>query len=246
MALKILPPESFEWPIPYEAVALIAEREGCKLRAYLCPAGVWTIGWGHTKGVKPTDLWTQDYADKMLLQDLRAFTTRVADLCTRVADPYQLGAMVSLAYNIGINGFKGSTVLRQHNAGNDQASARAFALWNKATVNGQLKVLDGLTIRRSLESAMYLKPLEDTPDAVAFMPQAVAPESSLTASPIAQGSVVTAGIGALSMANQFSDQLNQLATTLNINLPVVMGVGLIAAAAWVLYQRFNQRREGWA
>lgn len=237
---------AYDWPIPFEAVELIAEREGCKLRAYLCPAGVWTIGWGHTKGVKPGDLWTQEQADRTFLQDLRAFATRVGDLCRRPADPYQLGAMVSLAYNIGINGFAKSTVLRQHNAGNDQAAARAFALWNKATVAGQLKVLDGLTIRRALESAMYLKPLEDTPDAVPYMPQAVAPESSLTSSPIAQGSVVTAGIGALTMANQFSDQLKQLADSLNINLPIAMGVALIAAAGWVLYQRLSQRREGWA
>ena len=244
--MNIKPPESFDWPIPYEAVELIAEREGCKLRAYLCPAGVWTIGWGHTKGVKPTDLWTQEYADKMLLQDLRAFTTRVSDLCARPADPYQLGAMVSLAFNVGIGGFSKSTVLRQHNAGNDQAAARAFALWNKATINGQLKALDGLTIRRSLESALYLKPLEDTPDAVPYMPQAVASESSLAASPIAQGSAVTAGIGTLTMANQFSDQLKQLAESLNINMPIAIGASLIGVAGVVMYQRYKQRSGGWA
>lgn len=240
------PPEEYEWPIPYESVELIAEREGCRLRTYLCPAGVWTIGWGHVKGVKPGDLWTQEYADKMLLQDLRAFTTRVGDLCTRPPDPYQLGAMVSLAYNIGIGAFAKSTVLRQHNAGNDQAAARAFALWNKATVAGQLKVLDGLTIRRALESAMYLKPLADTPDAVPYMPQAVAPESSLAASPIAQGSAATAGIGALTMANQFSDQLKQLAESLNINMPMAIGAGLIGVAGVVMYQRYKQRSSGWA
>jgi len=246
MSTPIKPPEAFDWPIPYEAVALIGKSESCKLRAYLCPAGVWTIGWGHTRGVKPGDMWTQDYADKMFLQDLRACTTRVADLCTRVPDEWQLGAMVSLAYNIGIGALAKSTVLRQHNAGNDQAATRAFALWNKATVGGVLKVLDGLTIRRSLEAAMYLKPLADTPDAVPFMPQAVEPESSLVASPIAQGSAATAGLGTLTMASQFSDQVKQIAENLNINMPLMIGASLLGVAGVVLYQRYKQRAGGWA
>lgn len=70
--------------------------------------------------------------------------------------PNELGALVSLAYNIGVDALAGSTVLRRHNAGDREGAAHAFAMWNKARVNGRLRVLPGLVKRRAAEAALYL------------------------------------------------------------------------------------------
>src|SRR5690348_239791 len=93
---------------------LIASFEGLSLVAYLCPAGVWTIGYGHTKGVKPGDrLVSAVQADILLDEDLAAWATDVEEaLGGAKTSQHELDAMVSLAYNIGVPGFKGSTVLR--------------------------------------------------------------------------------------------------------------------------------------
>lgn len=149
--------------------ALIASFEGLSLTAYKCPAGVWTIGYGHTQGVQPSDRLTAGQADDYLAADLVAFgiaVERYAGHCSQ----HEFDAMVSLAFNIGVQGFSTSSVLRMHKAGDKLAASRAFALWNKATVNGKLTELPGLTRRRAAEAAHYLTP--DAPG-IERMPQAV-------------------------------------------------------------------------
>ncbi len=110
-----LPDPSLPWPIPMAAVALIAEREGCRLRAYRCPADKWTCGWGETEGVTPDTVWTQDEADRRLCVSLTKRAGMVATLCTEAPAPNQLGALTSLQYNIGAEGFRTSSVLKAHN-----------------------------------------------------------------------------------------------------------------------------------
>lgn len=132
-------------------IALIKSFEGCKLTAYLCPANVWTIGYGHTgPDVKRGLTITQDQADALLRADLRKFETGVARMTTGATDN-QFAALVSLAYNVGLGALKSSTLLRIHNAG-DAAGAKAqFSRWNKA--GG--RVLAGLTRRRAAEADLY-------------------------------------------------------------------------------------------
>lgn len=134
------------------ALDLIRRWEGCKLAAYQCSAGVWTIGWGSTgpgiaKGVK----WTQEQADKRLHDDVRRFAEGVFGAVTYEATPAQLGAMISLAYNIGIGAFRSSTLLRKFNAGDVSGAGCQLERWNKA--GG--KVIQGLTNRRRDELAVY-------------------------------------------------------------------------------------------
>jgi len=171
------------------------------------------------------------------------------------AEPNQLGALVSLAYNIGLEALAGSTVLRRHNAGDHEAAARAFALWNKARVKGQLQVLPGLTARRAAEAALYLTPEPDAPRE--RMPQAVAAESSIAASPIAQGGAVTAGTGALALLTEVGEQAAPVGGTLEKLKAIVVGtlgvppewfapVVLVGAGAAVLWWRYQQRKQGWA
>ena len=124
----ILPDKKMGWPITYEMVCEIAKHEGCRLKAYRDVVGVWTIGWGETRGVTAGMVWTQEEADRAFCTALVEFSEGVRKLCTNPASDNELGAMTSLAYNIGLGGFAKSTVLRKHNAGDYQSAARAFAL----------------------------------------------------------------------------------------------------------------------
>lgn len=263
MTLK-LPDPSLPWPIPMAAVLLIAEREGLVLRAYRCPAGIWTIGRGHTRGVRPEDVCTVEQADRWMLEDLQEVTTAVLEACTLKPSPEELGAMVSLAFNIGMgwegktkpagarDGFRQSTVLRQHNADNRQAAARAFGLWNRARVGGQLVELAGLTARRAAEKALYL-----SGDITQVMPQAVEAESKLRRSPINTGGLVTVGAGVIAGLRELGDSVGGIKApldaakavmvdTLGVPPSWILPLVLIVAGVLVIRWRFAQRKEGWA
>ena len=75
------PNQKLAWPIAWDAVAEIARSEGCKLKAYRCPAGVLTIAWGRTNGVKAGDTCTQEQADQWLLEDLAEFEQGIGFEC---------------------------------------------------------------------------------------------------------------------------------------------------------------------
>ena len=253
-----LPAASLPWPIPMPAVALIAEREGCRLRAYRCPARVWTCGWGETDGVGPSTAWTQSYADQRFCDSLTERADAVRALCTREPTPLQLGALTSLAYNIGTAGFKGSTVLRQHNAGNDAAAARAFNLWNEARdpQTGKLVELPGLTSRRAAEAALYLQPHPSDPPEP--MPQAVQPESRPAAGPVAASGITVASAGGLiASLGPLGEQIGAIKTalatakgvlveTLGVPPDWILPLLLIGAGLVIVRYRYRQRREGWA
>lgn len=133
-------------------INIIRSFEGCRLTAYLCPANVWTIGWGRTKNVKAGDTCTQAQADAWLIAEYDAFEKGVLAKCAVKPNAAQLGAMTSLAYNIGLGNFAGSSVLANHNAKRFKDAAAAFKLWNK----GGGRVLPGLVRRRDAEAALYL------------------------------------------------------------------------------------------
>lgn len=265
-----LPDPNLPWPLPMAAVALIAEREGCRLRAYRnYPNEPWTCGWGETHGVGPDTVWTQQEADQRFLQSLIKFSGAVEALCKVRPTRNQLGAMSSLAYNVGLgwtgaikpsgakNGFANSSVLAAHNRGDHQAAARAFSLWNKAdtTGTGVLTELAGLTARRAAEAALYLTP--EPSDAPVPMPQVVEGDSSLVDSGIVKGGSATAASGILVALNEFKDELGPVGgwvTSVKTFLADVLGVPpswilpavLIAAGFVVIRWRLTQRRKGWA
>jgi lysozyme len=149
--------------------------EGCSLVAYLCPAGVPTIGYGHTRGVRLGDrLPDQATADALLTSDLAEFAAELEPLLVRVPTQNQVDAIADLAFNIGIPQFRTSTILRKHNAGDWQGAAQAFGLWNQALIGGVLQPLEGLTRRRAAEAAVYLTPYGPHPMP---NPMPVAPQS---------------------------------------------------------------------
>lgn len=258
--MQPLPDPALPWPISKAGVYEIANSEGLRLRAYRCPAGRWTCGWGETDGVGPTTQWTKEYADERLCDSLGDLAEQVRVLCTDAPTDNELAAMVSLAYNIGPTAFARSTVLRQHNAGNRQAAARAFALWNKARNprTGQLEVLHGLTARRAREAALYLEPDEGAPREP--MPQVVDGETPMARSPINAGGAVAVGAGALTAATQAAEQLQEASGVLGsvnasvhqvaefVGLPpgMLLALALVAVGVMVMRQRRRQRSEGWA
>lgn len=136
-----------------KAAELLKKIEGCKLKAYLCPAGVWTIGYGHTKGVKEGDVWTKDQAEEALKKDIPEYMSSVLKSCPSLADyPNRLAACTSLTYNIGPGNFASSTVARYIRRGEYQAAADAFGRW----VFSKGQKLQGLVNRRAAERKIFL------------------------------------------------------------------------------------------
>jgi lysozyme len=148
-------------------VELIKEFEGLRLRAYLCPAGVATIGYGTT--VYPTgykvqmgDQCTAEQAEEYLRSDLRDFERDVERMVLVPLNTNQFAALVSFAYNLGAEALRKSTLLRLLNAHNYAGAADQFARWTYAAG----KQLPGLVRRRAAERALFLRAdvlLSDTP-----------------------------------------------------------------------------------
>lgn len=133
-------------------IALVREFEGLRLEAYKCPAGVWTIGFGTTQGVRPGMKINSVQAEEMLRRDLTSFETAVKNLVKVQLRSNQYDAIICFVYNIGINAFAKSTFLRKLNAKDYAGAANEFTRWNKA--GG--KVLPGLTRRREAEKKLFL------------------------------------------------------------------------------------------
>lgn len=143
-----------------EGLTLIKKYEGCKLTAYKCPAGVWTIGYGNTfyedgTKVKQGDKITKERAEELFRNTVeKKFAEPVRKLIKKYLNDNQFSAIVSFTYNVGIGNLKSSTLLKKVNANpSDPSIASEFAKWNKS--GG--KVLAGLTKRRKSESELYFK-----------------------------------------------------------------------------------------
>ncbi len=130
--------------------ALIRRFEGCRLMPYICPAGVWTCGWGSTGwGVVPGQPWTQAYADQRLEIDAQRFAAGTLVSCPRLGGD-RLCAIADFAYNLGLGALKASTLRRRVNAEDWQAAKYELSRW----VNGGGKRLPGLVLRRAAEAAL--------------------------------------------------------------------------------------------
>lgn len=125
---------------------LIKQFEGCRLSAYKCPAGIWTIGYGHTSGVKPTDKINSLDADRLLRQDIVRYEQAVNSIVKHPLNQNQFDALVSFTYNLGPGCLK--TLVANRNL---TQIGNAIKLYNKA--NG--KVLEGLVRRRNAESKLF-------------------------------------------------------------------------------------------
>ena len=132
-------------------IALIKSFESLRLEAYRCPAGVWTIGYGHTAGVRQGAVVDELRAEYLLAEDLKKFEDAVSRDCHGL-NQNQFDALVSFSFNVGTGNFRKSTLLKcvKANPGN-QNIRYEFSRWNKA--NGT--VLAGLVRRRKAEADLY-------------------------------------------------------------------------------------------
>ena len=211
---------------------LIKRWEGCKLKAYKCSAGVWTVGYGLTTSagfieVGPNTVITQEEADWYLEKTIEKFIAQIKPAITAPINENELGAFTSLAYNIGPTAFRKSSALRHFNAGNKDKVPNALRMWRKA--GG--KVVNGLVNRREAEVDLFLTPV------VAEQPAPV--RTSAVQSKTVQASAVQAAtaFGGAVTAIQALDGLAQI---------IVAGgaVLIILMAIWIMRERMKKWADG--
>ena len=134
-----------------EGISLIQKFEGCELEAYQCSAGVWTIGYGHTKDVVEGMTITKEQAEQMLVDELHEYENYINEYVTVALSQNQFDALVSWVYNLGPANLKVSTMLKVLNKGQYEEVPAQMKRWNKA--GG--KVLEGLIRRREAEACLF-------------------------------------------------------------------------------------------
>lgn len=209
---------------------LIKEFEGLELRAYLCSAGVLTIGYGHTSAAGDPPVTydmriTQQTAEKILARDLRIFERAVNKLVQVPLNQNQFDALVSFTYNLGEANLARSTLLKKLNKGDYDAVPYELALWNKA----KGKPLKGLTRRRAAEALLWSTPVEEDENPIydRVQPERDVP-SIVNSENIAAAS---AGVSALSVHD------------MDASSPITWVVAaILAVSAGVFLYLFLQRR----
>jgi lysozyme len=234
-----------------ELLNLIRASEGLKLTAYMCPAGVPTIGYGHTKGVTKAQVdakrtITKAQADALLAEDLARVEQSILKSITVPVSVRQLDALISFVFNVGGGNLASSTLLKKLNAGDYAGAANEFPKWNKATVKGKKVVLPGLTARRSAERTLFL-------GESGAMPQEVSsgePKSLASSKTIAGGVIAGAGVAGSIGVQQIIDALaaaqgplTEMAATMEAARYALAFVTL-AGSALTIYARIADRKAG--
>jgi len=138
--------------ISSNGLELIKHFEGFESKAYYCPAGVLTIGYGHTMGVQEGEEWSEDHASHMLEIEIEErYAKAVTDLVKVPLDQNMFDALVSWVYNLGRGNLESSTLLKVLNSGDYEGVPAQIKRWNKA--GG--KVLEGLVRRREAEANLF-------------------------------------------------------------------------------------------
>lgn len=250
--------------ISERGIKLIQEFEGLRLRSYLCPANVWTIGYGSTgPHVRSGMVITKAEAVDLLKRDLVRFEQGVLRaVAPKIPNQNQFDAMVSLAFNIGTAAFARSTVARQFKNGNIVASANAFGMWTKA----KGKTLPGLVRRRASEKELFL--IDSVPvverrasqtSTVTVPQESVVPDAPkpLTRSREVIGGVVVTASGAGSILNQITvEDAQQIKTTVQeirtdstpwletLHVPEIASGALVVIGIFIAYKRIRDRLKG--
>lgn len=133
-------------------IDLIKSHEGLRTKAYMCPANVLTIGYGHTRSVSPGQVIDVKEAEELLKEDLVRFENAVNKYVEVYLNQNQFDALVSFTFNVGISAFRNSTMLRLLNIGNSFQAASQLSRW----VNGGGTRLPGLVKRREEERRLFL------------------------------------------------------------------------------------------
>ena len=157
--------------VSFGTLTLIEHHEGVRMRPYLCPASLWTVGVGHVLypeqarlpvserlqfalRIEDDRLWSRSEVDDLLAKDLARFERGVARYCpSATSRQSQFDALVSFAFNVGLGNLQRSSLRMKHNRGEFDAAADEFMKWTK----GGGRVLPGLVKRRLDEQRLYLR-----------------------------------------------------------------------------------------
>nr|DAH47903.1 MAG TPA: Lysozyme [Caudoviricetes sp.] len=138
-----------------KATELIKEFEGFETQAYKCPAGIWTIGYGWTHGVKEGDTITKEEASKLVQSEVEKIAKQIENALGNEVfgqlNENQVSALIDFVYNLGIGTFKQSSLFKKIMAGDFNAAGEVFNLY----VKGGGKVLPGLVRRREAEKELW-------------------------------------------------------------------------------------------
>lgn len=214
-------------------IQLVMEFEGLRLSAYRDAVGVWTIGYGHSAHA-PTPprphagmTITKQEARDILAADLEHFAERLRPMFDIEPTPNQFGAMLSLAFNIGLGAFSRSTCLRRFNAGDIEGAAEALTWFNKA--GG--KVLRGLVRRREAERRLMLTEYVET----ARADEENAPRQSVTQSTTLRAGMgqIFAGVGTAGTALTSLDGTPQI-------VALCIAGAVVLLAMWIMRERLKK------
>ena len=148
--------ESTPRRISDRGIAYLKSLEALRLTSYRDSAGVWTIGWGHTRGVTRGMTCTEHEAEQFIREDVRLAEERVDRVVTVQTTQDQFDALTIFCFNIGNDAFEHSTLVRLLNTGNTYAAAAEFLKWRYITKNGRKVVSQGLINRRAATRDLFL------------------------------------------------------------------------------------------
>jgi lysozyme len=233
--------------------ALLKKFEGCKLKAYKDPVGIWTIGYGHTSAAGEPDVTegltiTQAEAEAILKRDLIKYEKPVADLVKVPLSQHQFDVLVDFAYNAGVGNLKSSTLLKRVNAGDFDAVPNELMKWTKA----KGKELPGLVRRRRAESEWWRdlnnKPVVEEDQRVEPDP---VPVKTIIESKQANGAIAIGALGSVGAAKEVVTQVQEandlFATAMSMlkdtNFLIMVAVVGIGAAIWY-WRKQNLEKHG--
>ena len=225
--------------ITQQGVALIRRFEGFRALAYRDAAGVWTIGFGHTSAagaphVRPDMKISRKEGLQILARDVEAFARGVERLLEVELTDCQFSALVSFAYNVGLENFRKSSVLRAVNQGDFAAVPRRLSLWVKC----RGRVLPGLVNRRAAEAAMFLS--QNRPRTNQPMRPAREPIEPVAGKPMRKSSTTIAAMlsGLAGLASSLAASFSELTHAARGPLfPLLAGLIILAAVYWIIRER---------
>lgn len=231
-----------------KGIHLIKTFEGLRLMAYLCPANVWTIGYGHTTSagppvVQPGMTITKVEAEEILRSDLIKYEAGVLKLVKVPLTQGQFDALVSFAYNCGVGALAKSTLLKRVNAGRFGDVPAELMKWTKA--GG--RELAGLVRRRRAEAALWRAVDERAtldPDESSAAPELPTPSKTMAKSREGNAALAAGGAAAITAMGEAASHVGPLSDALGRPAVfVLIGIALLCAAIWY-WRRERLQEEG--
>ena len=228
-------------------LATVKEFEGLRLKAYKCPASVWTIGYGHTSAagapiVTPELVITKDEAEEVLARDMEQYEEGVRKYVKVDLTQGQFDALVDFAYNAGVGALAKSTLLKRVNAEKFDEVPAEFMKWTK----GGGKELPGLVRRRRAEVKLWRGLETEKPvcnDEARAEPDLPVPKKSIMQSKEANGAVIAGGAGAIAVVQEVMPIVKEGGNILSAMSGTALVCLVIMVAAGAIWYFRKQRLD---